>query len=61
MSVLDPTSLPTENNPAQIHQDERWMSHALDLARKSVGLASPNPAVGCVLVKNGAGARPGVS
>src|SRR5271165_644945 len=54
MSVLDPTSLPTENTPTQIHQDERWMNHALDLARKSVGLTSPNPAVGCVLVKNGA-------
>src|SRR5271165_4815058 len=54
MSVLDPTSSPTENAPPQIHQDERWMNHALDLARKSVGLASPNPTVGCVLVKNGA-------
>lgn len=29
------------------------MSLALDMARKSVGLASPNPAVGCVLVKDG--------
>jgi len=29
------------------------MEHALDLARKSVGLASPNPAVGCVVVKDG--------
>lgn len=28
------------------------MQRALDLARKSIGLASPNPAVGCVLVKN---------
>ena len=28
------------------------MSHALTLARQSVGLASPNPAVGCVLVKD---------
>ena len=33
--------------------DERWMSRALDLARKGVGLASPNPTVGCVLVKDG--------
>jgi diaminohydroxyphosphoribosylaminopyrimidine deaminase/5-amino-6-(5-phosphoribosylamino)uracil reductase len=32
--------------------DERWMKRALDLARKSIGLASPNPNVGCVLVKN---------
>jgi len=30
------------------------MQHALDLARKGVGLASPNPTVGCVIVKNGA-------
>lgn len=30
------------------------MEHALDLARKGVGLASPNPAVGCVIVKDGA-------
>lgn len=28
------------------------MSEALDLARQSVGVASPNPAVGCVLVKS---------
>jgi diaminohydroxyphosphoribosylaminopyrimidine deaminase/5-amino-6-(5-phosphoribosylamino)uracil reductase len=31
--------------------DERWMQQALRLARQSVGLASPNPAVGCVIVK----------
>lgn len=30
------------------------MKHALDLAQKSVGLASPNPNVGCVLVKDDA-------
>jgi diaminohydroxyphosphoribosylaminopyrimidine deaminase/5-amino-6-(5-phosphoribosylamino)uracil reductase len=34
--------------------DERWMRRALALAEQSVGLASPNPAVGCVLVKNDA-------
>jgi diaminohydroxyphosphoribosylaminopyrimidine deaminase / 5-amino-6-(5-phosphoribosylamino)uracil reductase len=33
-------------------QDQHWMQRALDLAHKSIGLASPNPAVGCVLVKN---------
>lgn len=32
--------------------DERWMERALELAKSSVGLASPNPAVGCVLVKD---------
>ena len=30
------------------------MQHALDLARKGVGLASPNPTVGCVIAKDGA-------
>lgn len=30
------------------------MQHALDLARKGVGLASPNPTVGSVIVKDGA-------
>ena len=29
------------------------MDHALDLARKGVGLASPNPTVGCVVVRDG--------
>lgn len=34
--------------------DLHFMQHALDLARKGVGLASPNPTVGCVIVKGGA-------
>lgn len=29
------------------------MQHALDLARRATGLASPNPLVGCVVVLNG--------
>jgi len=29
------------------------MEHALDLARKGIGLSSPNPTVGCVIVKDG--------
>ena len=33
--------------------DRHWMRHALGLARQSVGVASPNPAVGCVIVKDG--------
>jgi diaminohydroxyphosphoribosylaminopyrimidine deaminase/5-amino-6-(5-phosphoribosylamino)uracil reductase len=33
--------------------DERWMLRALELARDSEGLASPNPTVGCVLVRDG--------
>jgi diaminohydroxyphosphoribosylaminopyrimidine deaminase / 5-amino-6-(5-phosphoribosylamino)uracil reductase len=53
MSVHDLRFTLKHNDPAQIQQDERWMNDALELARKSVGLASPNPAVGCVLVKEG--------
>ena len=34
--------------------DDGWMQRALELAQHSVGLASPNPAVGCVLVRDGA-------
>jgi len=34
--------------------DLHFMENALDLARKGVGLASPNPTVGCVIVKDGA-------
>ena len=33
--------------------DERHMRHALALARRALGAAAPNPAVGCVLVKAG--------
>lgn len=32
---------------------EMWMEQALELARRSVGVATPNPAVGCVLVRDG--------
>ena len=31
--------------------DTRWMRQALTLAENSIGLASPNPVVGCILVK----------
>lgn len=33
--------------------DIRYMKRALALARKGIGHTSPNPAVGCVIVKNG--------
>ena len=33
-------------------QDERFMQRALTLARETIGLASPNPQVGCVLVQS---------
>jgi len=31
----------------------RFIQHALALARKGIGLASPNPTVGCVIVREG--------
>jgi diaminohydroxyphosphoribosylaminopyrimidine deaminase/5-amino-6-(5-phosphoribosylamino)uracil reductase len=34
-------------------KDEAFMQRALTLARETVALASPNPQVGCVLVKDG--------
>lgn len=33
-------------------QDERWMRLALSLAQRGLGRVWPNPAVGCVIVKN---------
>ena len=33
--------------------DERFMQRALELARATLGLASPNPQVGCVIVSDG--------
>lgn len=38
---------------AQTEADHRWMAQALELAHSGVGLASPNPTVGCVLERNG--------
>lgn len=34
-------------------EDEKWMARALEEGWKGVGLTSPNPAVGAVIVKNG--------
>ncbi len=36
-----------------ISTDIKYMKRALTLARKGVGKTSPNPVVGCVIVKNG--------
>ncbi|MHB1021143.1 MAG: bifunctional diaminohydroxyphosphoribosylaminopyrimidine deaminase/5-amino-6-(5-phosphoribosylamino)uracil reductase RibD [Acidobacteriaceae bacterium] len=41
-----------DTQPPFAMQDEDWMRLALEQAWRSVGLASPNPAVGCVLVKD---------
>lgn len=35
------------------NEDERFMQRALALAQETAALASPNPQVGCVLVRNG--------
>ena len=36
-----------------MRSDEEYMRRALELARATVGLASPNPQVGCVVVRDG--------
>jgi diaminohydroxyphosphoribosylaminopyrimidine deaminase/5-amino-6-(5-phosphoribosylamino)uracil reductase len=40
-------------DPATLEGDARFMALALREAQQGVGLASPNPPVGCVLVKDG--------
>ncbi|MBL0211150.1 MAG: bifunctional diaminohydroxyphosphoribosylaminopyrimidine deaminase/5-amino-6-(5-phosphoribosylamino)uracil reductase RibD [Holophagaceae bacterium] len=40
-------------DPALLSGDERFMALALKEAQKGVGLSSPNPPVGCLLVKEG--------
>src|SRR6267154_4739272 len=44
--------MPSSTNPVNEH-DIHFLQHALALARKGVGLASPNPMVGCVIVRDG--------
>jgi len=39
--------------PAPHADDQRYMQHALALADRQLGRVAPNPAVGCVLVKDG--------
>lgn len=34
-------------------EDKKYMKRAIMLARRGIGKTSPNPAVGCVIVKNG--------
>ncbi|MBI2981809.1 MAG: bifunctional diaminohydroxyphosphoribosylaminopyrimidine deaminase/5-amino-6-(5-phosphoribosylamino)uracil reductase, partial [Deltaproteobacteria bacterium] len=36
-----------------LKRDKEFMSMVLDLAGRGLGRTSPNPAVGCVIVKNG--------
>ena len=41
------------DNHYKLNIHESFMSRALELAKKGVGLTSPNPLVGCILVKDG--------
>ena len=34
----------------QTENDNYWMRRALELARRGIGVSSPNPAVGCVIL-----------
>ena len=34
----------------QLELDRQWMQQALELARRGIGVTSPNPAVGCVIL-----------
>jgi diaminohydroxyphosphoribosylaminopyrimidine deaminase/5-amino-6-(5-phosphoribosylamino)uracil reductase len=38
--------------PVPTNQDFQWMAHALRLAQQGLYTTSPNPRVGCVIVKN---------
>jgi diaminohydroxyphosphoribosylaminopyrimidine deaminase / 5-amino-6-(5-phosphoribosylamino)uracil reductase len=44
----------SEGVSADPAEDLRWMEAALNLGSRSLGLAAPNPAVGAILVKDGA-------
>jgi diaminohydroxyphosphoribosylaminopyrimidine deaminase/5-amino-6-(5-phosphoribosylamino)uracil reductase len=44
----------SESAAAESDEDLRWMDAALNLGSRSLGLAAPNPAVGAILVKDGA-------
>jgi diaminohydroxyphosphoribosylaminopyrimidine deaminase/5-amino-6-(5-phosphoribosylamino)uracil reductase len=44
----------SEGVAADPNEDLRWMDAALNLGSRSLGLTAPNPAVGAILVKDGA-------
>jgi diaminohydroxyphosphoribosylaminopyrimidine deaminase/5-amino-6-(5-phosphoribosylamino)uracil reductase len=44
----------SESAAADPDEDLRWMDAALNLGSRSLGLTAPNPAVGAILVKDGA-------
>ena len=47
----------SEPAAAGTDDDLRWMTAALNLGSRSLGLTAPNPAVGAILVKDGAVVR----
>ncbi len=47
------TGHPRSEDGSASDSDAGWMRQALVLAERSIGLASPNPVVGCVLVNDG--------
>ncbi|MFZ3236897.1 MAG: bifunctional diaminohydroxyphosphoribosylaminopyrimidine deaminase/5-amino-6-(5-phosphoribosylamino)uracil reductase RibD [Stellaceae bacterium] len=48
----EPAAAPTAPG-GDLGSDRRWMQAALGLARRGLGNVWPNPAVGCVIVKDG--------
>jgi diaminohydroxyphosphoribosylaminopyrimidine deaminase/5-amino-6-(5-phosphoribosylamino)uracil reductase len=46
-------SAKSKHTAASAEADVKWMDRALELARRGEALASPNPMVGAVLVRNG--------
>lgn len=49
---LEDQDFASQRKPSE-NEDEFWMHQALVRAMSQVGLAAPNPTVGCVLVKDG--------
>jgi diaminohydroxyphosphoribosylaminopyrimidine deaminase/5-amino-6-(5-phosphoribosylamino)uracil reductase len=50
----DASGVGTVGNPSDPQQqDLRWMLRALAVALQGIGLASPNPTVGCIIVREG--------
>jgi diaminohydroxyphosphoribosylaminopyrimidine deaminase / 5-amino-6-(5-phosphoribosylamino)uracil reductase len=43
----------SESDHEVTQTDREYMRQALELARRGLGQTYPNPAVGCILVKNG--------
>lgn len=50
LRAIQYTSLDRPIMSTQHEQDVDWMQRALELARRGIGVSSPNPVVGCVLV-----------